>query len=525
MIKINESNRKLFSYSFHKNSNNVSSSHLLSFSNLSHQRLSTKTKLTKKYHNIYLREKLRSHSKIESILSTSISSNNKNHSLHNVFITEPKTNNCTQIQHYNNKHSLPQHSFISSCSFITPNHSLSSLPHLSNNIQSFITNVKLIRKSKMIKAIQTENIKRIQEDKRDILLHVDLYTQQLLQTYHSLERFMLEFNSYVKFLNESVIDNINIKRDLVLYKKELANDVHDLRYKIHLLQKQLSFNKAIKHFLLSVKYHSLNIDEAQHPNNKPIFDSVNEFFESLNDLEQIMEYKFNIENIKKLELTTEREKKKKLLLSFKHSLQLKEQNELEASLQLTNVKHQHTQLTKRYNDLKTLQFVNKNTTDNLKLKLRKLFLALPYNIEKQFHIDNVYKTIHKDDNTCIINGEKRSVVLYYLNILEKVLLYHIEQYNTLNSNLKTKMQITKIKMFLDLHKRINNNKIKMQLEKQRKEQIYNNIITKSNRIIYKPNKKTINYISYNTTNNLKDKKPKNKSLNKQRTFSLEMITY
>jgi hypothetical protein len=87
------------------------------------------------------------------------------------------------------------------------------------------------------------------------------------------------------------------------------------------------------------------------------------------------------------------------------------------------------------------------------------------------------------------------------------------------------MQITKIKMFLDLHKRINNNKIKMQLEKQRKEQIYNNIITKSNRIIYKPNKKTINYISYNTTNNLKDKKPKNKSLNKQRTFSLEMITY
>ena len=87
------------------------------------------------------------------------------------------------------------------------------------------------------------------------------------------------------------------------------------------------------------------------------------------------------------------------------------------------------------------------------------------------------------------------------------------------------MEISKIKIALDTHKRIMNSRLKIKEEKERREKINENILQKFNKLLYLPNRK-ISLTLYNAGENHQSRnKNKHKHTRNTKTNVYEMLTY
>ena len=509
-----------YSYSFRIGSTEISTIHNKSLRNSSFG----KSNHDKQYHRIYLKTKLRNNPKYKPILNHTLSPIKTNTDDNDLFLTE------TPIKiGYNKKPSInfipPKRSFMSLYSFRSPkcnNNRNRMNTDYNSQMGLYINTIKLARKAQMVKMIQTEQYKQIKENESYLHQQSISKVNKTIETYKMFKQFLFNMHLYVKFLNEQITLNTNKLNNIRCRKNELDIEVKQLNFKITKLRNQLAINKTIKTFLLCVKYKTRHIDETKYNNNKQIFKSTEDFLNTLYEIESSVLEKFISENVLNNELESTKETKKNLIMSYK---QYNKRNEIKDKQTLTKVlylKNKYSQLKKQCNVLKQEQINQKNNNDMLEEKLKDFFMALPYNIEKKFNVSNLYSSIKKNVNMFAIRKEKHNIILFYLSVLEKIVFYHFEHFKKINSDLKTKIDILKIKMFLDLQKRLNNSRIKVQLEKKRKENVNLNIISKNNSVLYKPNKRAL-HMFYKTK--FKTKNCKNKSSDKNKTYSLEMITY
>ncbi len=226
--------------------------------------------------------------------------------------------------------------------------------------------------------------------------------------------------------------------------------------------------------------------------NIPIFDSVDEFIDKINYLDNKVRELFNIfsdyqcDNVqlklKAKELEDNKEKEKEELNKIIINNTINELNRL---------KENNLILQNKYNDI--LQRYNKSFTDKVYSKIRKILLGIPINIEIDFDIVNFYTKINvesKSDNI-MIKGNKYNKFLFCLNILERIMLH----YNSLIRKItfmNPQKQYLYDKIFEELQKkkRLENNKKRLMNQRKRLE-IINNKTFERNKKIALPMKRKI----------------------------------
>ena len=226
--------------------------------------------------------------------------------------------------------------------------------------------------------------------------------------------------------------------------------------------------------------------------NIPIFDSVDEFIDKINYLDNKVRELFNIfsdyqcDNVqlklKAKELEDNKEKEKEELNKIIINNTINELNRL---------KENNLILQNKYNDI--LQRYNKSFTDKVYSKIKKILLGIPINIEIDFDIVNFYTKINvesKSDNI-MIKGNKYNKFLFCLNILERIMLH----YNSLIRKItfmNPQKQYLYDKIFEELQKkkRLENNKKRLMNQRKRLE-IINNKTFERNKKIALPMKRKI----------------------------------
>ena len=219
--------------------------------------------------------------------------------------------------------------------------------------------------------------------------------------------------------------------------------------------------------------------------NIPIFDSVDEFIDKLNSLENKVRELFSIfsdyqnNNVqlilkaKELEDNKEKEKEELNKIIINNTI-----------IELNRLKENNLILQTKYNNI--LKSFNKSFTDKVYSKIRKILIDIPINIEIDFEIVNFYTKINSDNKSdnIMIKGNKYNKFVFCLNILERIMLH----YNSLIRkiifmNPQKQYLCDKIIEELQKKKRLENNKKRLINQRKRLEIINNKTLERDKKIV------------------------------------------
>ena len=569
------------STSFNKNSTHYTSlSTQMNFSVKCRKKTKTINKINN-FHHRFLRDKLlknEAYQLLEKTVRTNVFlTHNDNLTLDkNDFIP----NSSTKRSVINCKNITVPSSFIPICT--EEYHLYNSGTPRAESVTQFMNKTNYLRRNNIIHQLQQEKHKKFIEGCNVQMqqLEMMMYSYNLSQTL--LNAFTKNFTSYIKFLNLEIEKNKKILKELVFKLSNLMKDIKSINHKISILRSSINLGKTYKTFLLCVKFRVLTIDnlprevyqlyqlddikpkppsriqrrptrklsklitkrsiklgppptEAPTTNNPlhsfqkhiisnpPIFSSVEEFNQSLQDLETNTIKYLNKYNDLQSELKFENEyldKKKKL----KQDNQNDEKEEEErAEYILHELKRKNVVLKQELSELESNakhKFFNK-----IFKKIISILENFPFNLEKEFDCPNIYSVLDAKAPTILVRGIKQNTILYGLSVIEAVLLDQINKYHNLSSDMRTSMEISKIKIALDTHKRIMNSRLKIKEEKERREKINENILQKFNKLLYLPNRK-MSLTLYNAGENHQSRnKNKHKHTRNTKTNVYEMLTY
>lgn len=480
------------------------------------------------------------------------------------------------------KNTIPTSSFVPIC---TEEYKLFNYgTPRSESVSQFLEKTNYLRRAKYINNLQKEKQKKINESSE-----VKLQAEEMqIYSFNSAKNLMNEFTNgfigYIKYLNQEFENNKTILKDLIFQLSNLQKEIKEINHQISTLRLSINIGKTYKCFLLCVKYHVLHIEDLPRdiynmyglneikpkppsriqrrptkrlsvrlftrrstrsndtlsnieevkkqeppkvvqpqPINLEIFSSVDEFFQSINALEastiKNLEKYNNIQNEVRYEkdnIIKEKENDKKIS---------DEEEEKKALQKLKELKRKNLLLKKELTDLE----YNSKQRFHRKIfnKIIEILLNFPFNLETHFHCPNLYNVLNAKAPTILVKGLKQNTILYGLTIIEEVLLSHINQFHQMNSNMRTSMEIAKIKNSLDTRKRVLNSRMKIKEEKERRERMNENIIKKFNKLLYIPNRKVSMKVYNITDNNTENKKNKNMSKEKknQNVNGIDMLTY
>ncbi len=216
--------------------------------------------------------------------------------------------------------------------------------------------------------------------------------------------------------------------------------------------------------------------------NIPIFDSPDEFIYKMNDLENnvkelfsiFSEIKYNINDLYKSNNENELDKKNEII---NFSMYEETLNELKKRNKILEMKYKYL-----------LNKLKQSNEEKLFLKIKKILISLPINIESDFQIMNFYGKINNNADTIIENGKSYNKCIYGLTVLENVLVYYQNFIKNFIKDSKIKFIFDKILKELERKKRNDKSiKIKLRFEKNSDDEIKN--IRKTNNNTFLPIRK------------------------------------
>lgn len=245
-------------------------------------------------------------------------------------------------------------------------------------------------------------------------------------------------------------------------------------------------------------------NKSQDNINIPIFDSPNEFISKMNDLEKhvnilfsvFSEIKYNLNDLKNQKNNCDESNKKEEIINFsKYDEKL---NELKKRNKILEMKYKYLE-----------NKVKKSHEEKIFLKVKKILISFPINIEIKFDIINFYGKINNNADTIIENGKSYNKCIYGLTVLEIVLVYYQNLIKNIIKDSKIKYIYDKIVMGLEKKKRIEKSlKIKLKFETNSDDEEKN--IRKKNKNIFLPIRKIDIY--ENLTSRKKFEKEEKKKL-------------
>ena len=153
--------------------------------------------------------------------------------------------------------------------------------------------------------------------------------------------------------------------------------------------------------------------------------------------------------------------------------------------------------------------VKKSHEEKIFLKVKKILISFPINIEIKFDIINFYGKINNNADTIIENGKSYNKCIYGLTVLEIVLVFYQNLIKNIIKDSKIKYIYDKIVMGLEKKKRIEKSiKIKLKFETNSDDEEKN--IRKKNKNIFLPIRKIDIY--ENLTSRKKFEKEEKKKL-------------
>ena len=216
--------------------------------------------------------------------------------------------------------------------------------------------------------------------------------------------------------------------------------------------------------------------------NIPIFDSPDEFIYKMNDLENkvkelfsiFSEIKYNINDLYKSNNENELDKKNEII---NFSMYEETLNELKKRNKILEMKYKYL-----------LNKLKQSNEEKLFLKIKKILISLPINIEIDFQIMNFYGKINNNADTIIENGKSYNKCIYGLTVLENVLVYYQNFIKNVIKDSKIKFIFDKILKELERKKRNDKSiKIKLRFETNSDDEIKN--IRKTNNNTFLPIRK------------------------------------
>jgi hypothetical protein len=225
--------------------------------------------------------------------------------------------------------------------------------------------------------------------------------------------------------------------------------------------------------------------------NIPIFESVDEFIEKFNFLENTVRELFNIfsdQQFYSIELLKEKDNE-----SYKEKALEKLNQEImnNSMTELNTLKEKNLILRNKYNQI----MKNYKVVINEKLynKIKKILISLPINIEIDFNIINFYTKINNVNNSTdviMIKGKKYNKYLYCLSVLERIMIHYLSLIRKSTFlNPKTQKLFYTIKNDIDRKKRVENNKNRIMKQRRRIEEIGEKVLEKNKKIIIPMKKK------------------------------------
>ena len=216
--------------------------------------------------------------------------------------------------------------------------------------------------------------------------------------------------------------------------------------------------------------------------NIPIFDSPDEFIYKMNDLENNVkelfsifnEIKYNINDLYKSNNENELDKKNEII---NFSMYEETLNELKKRNKILEMKYKYL-----------LNKLKQSNEEKLFLKIKKILISLPINIESDFQIMNFYGKINNNADSIIENGKSYNKCIYGLTVLENVLVYYQNFIKNVIKDSKIKFIFDKILKELERKKRNDKSiKIKLRFETNSDDEIKN--IRKTNNNTFLPIRK------------------------------------
>ena len=225
--------------------------------------------------------------------------------------------------------------------------------------------------------------------------------------------------------------------------------------------------------------------------NIPIFESVDEFIEKFNFLENTVRELFNIfsdHQFYSIELLKEKDNE-----SYKEKALEKLNQEImyNSMTELNSLKEKNLILRNKYNQI----MKNYEVVINEKLynKIKKILISLPINIEIDFNIINFYTKINNVNNSTdviMIKGKKYNKYLYCLSVLERIMIHYLSLIRKSTFlNPKTQTLFYTISNDIDRKKRFENNKNRIMKQRRRIEEIGEKVLEKNKKIIIPMKKK------------------------------------
>lgn len=220
------------------------------------------------------------------------------------------------------------------------------------------------------------------------------------------------------------------------------------------------------------------------------------------------------------------------------------QEEKRLIMKLNSIKSYNINLKKHVAQLERHGMSIAHSKRKLLMKVMDVLWSLPFDLEKEFECKGIYKMMKMGNGVVAVNSSmKVNAVVFYLSVIEKVVVYVLQQHRMLIRKCKQSVDISKIKGVIDMRKRLMNSQEKIRNERIRREKMNEYAMIKFNKVLFlQNNRKSITIRTdrdntNNNVNNVKDtfntdihnKRKKKKYIKGRNNYSnelyYEMLTY
>ena len=350
-----------------------------------------------------------------------------------------------------------------------------------NSILAFQNELEISNKILQQKILKAENKISLYNDYKIFLLKVKYKVQDINQIpKDELHKYGFnlpnEENRTLGSRRSSVIKRQSIARKSVLYNKRPS--------------KLGNFLEVIQG---SISSHKHQIENHNHVNtenknevanyNIPIFDSINEFKETISNLERnTFDLFHNLgETSEKLHYMTKEKE-----TEFLHFNEIQQNN----YNYLTSLENLLSEAKEKYDYLlkKKKALINPSKEEcysKISNTLSRMILKFPINLEQELNEQYIYQNISSELNTVLVNGTKTNKILYAISLIEKLLLHYSIKLKKFKSNPKNMTTYRECRTIVDKKIKEEKNKKNKEKESQKQGMLIDKVIRKNNKIYFK----------------------------------------
>ena len=380
------------------------------------------------------------------------------------------------------------------------------LEHFIKNLVQYIKNLNISVEKEKLKCVSLMTKKQELDIENNQLKQKISKLESVLTQYKEYKAFLLKVKFKVKDINELPL-NEKIKYGMIsnLELLAMAHNKSPIRSEQTIVKRgsiRLATRRSIQRnsFLrLSTKRQSKAVmgfnnqenSSQQHkqndliPTNIPIFESVEEFMEKWQSIENNpfkLFDKFN-DNFDSLFDLKQNQKEETIIYNEKKRNHKTYKNSLISDL--NKLKKENNSLTKTLTYIKN-EYIKSDVNTKLTNKLKQMLLLYHIDITNIVNENNVYSFINTNTDVILVNGIKMNKLTYMLTILEKILLHlYFEIDNFKRKNIANQLLYREWKYTIEKENRERKNRLNKLIQIQNREIINEKVLKKINKVNYK----------------------------------------